>query len=62
MPILAIANGESLDLCDALRGPIVHNENFLQNSIDTVHPASLEESKDALQIKDAIGTRLFVNL
>jgi len=36
MPVLVIVNGEPLDSADALRRSIVHDEDFLKNSINTV--------------------------
>lgn len=36
MPALATVNGEALDLADALRRSIVHEEDFLNNSVNTV--------------------------
>lgn len=36
MPILATVNGEPLEAAEALRRSIVHEENFLNNSVETV--------------------------
>lgn len=36
MAVLAAVNGESLEAADALRRSIVHEEDFLKNSVDTV--------------------------